>query len=246
MSEAGYFTQMALRYQRQRASRTPGPVRLYETVARMLVQDMRDGLYAIGDRLPAERELAARHQVNRAAVREALLALEVFGLVEVRIGSGAYVTALPDDIDSPAFTVSAAELIEARLLIECEAAAKAASNITPAELDALDHFIDLMADPVLINTPGHRPDAGFHLMIARASRNKALELSVRQLWDLRSASPYCRQMDERARAGNYPPLLGEHRAIVQALRSGDADAARQAMHAHLTATLHHLATAAAS
>ncbi|MET0246007.1 MAG: GntR family transcriptional regulator, partial [Sphingomonas sp.] len=100
-----------------------GTTRLYQKLARRLFEDLVAGRYAIGDRLPAERELSVQHGVSRPAVREAMIALEVQGLIEVRIGSGAYVRALPSGQERPGFTVTAFELMEARLLVEGEAAA---------------------------------------------------------------------------------------------------------------------------
>ena len=108
--------------------------RLYQELARQLLAAIASGQYAVGDRLPAERELAAEFNVSRPTVREAIIALEVQGLVEVRVGSGAYVRQRPDERLSTAFDVTAFELTEARLLFEGEAAALAATQISEAEL----------------------------------------------------------------------------------------------------------------
>ena len=64
--------------------------RLYKEVAQRMLDDFSKGQYAVGDRLPAERELAIEYEVSRPTVREAVIALEVQGIVEVRLGSGAY------------------------------------------------------------------------------------------------------------------------------------------------------------
>ena len=94
--------------------------RLYMDVARKLVAELVAGTFPIGSRLPAERELAAQYNVSRPTVREAIIALEVRGFVEVRIGSGIYVMRHPDDEDVPGYGMTAFELTEARLLIEGE------------------------------------------------------------------------------------------------------------------------------
>jgi DNA-binding FadR family transcriptional regulator len=78
----------------------PRPDRLYQDLARRLIAELASGRYAVGDRLPAERELSAQYAVSRPTVREAVIALEVQGLVEVRVGSGAYVKRLPGKNDS--------------------------------------------------------------------------------------------------------------------------------------------------
>lgn len=90
-----------------------GPERLYQTLARQLFTELAKGHYAVGDRLPAERELSIQYNVSRLAVRETMIALEVQGMIEVRVGSGAYVRALPSEADAPGFTVTAFELMEA-------------------------------------------------------------------------------------------------------------------------------------
>ena len=107
--------------------------RLYQELARKLMDELSLGKYPLGSRLPAERELALQYEVSRPTVREAIIALEVQGLVEVRIGSGAYVQRLPGKGDVPGFNISAFELTEARLLFEGEAAALAAANNAVAE-----------------------------------------------------------------------------------------------------------------
>lgn len=240
MSEPGNLSKMMQIYRRRKAARPAAPERLYETIARKLVQEMREGKYAIGDRLPAERELAAEHGISRPAVREALLALEVFGLIEVRIGSGAYVISLPDNVGDPAFAVSAFELMEARVLIEGEAAALAAQHISAAELDALDNFVAQIGAANQQGGAGEGPDEAFHRLIAKASRNKAMELAVGNLWDLRSTSPDCALLHEKARTANVAPVVDEHSAILQALRAHDPDGARRAMRAHLSQVIEHL------
>lgn len=123
-----------------------GEDRLYKNLARALILELANGKYAVGGRLPAERELAAEHEVSRPTVREAMIALEVQGLIEVRLGSGAYVRRLPGAEDSPGFNVSAFELTEARLVIEGESAALAALHVTDAELDVLDELVCRIAD----------------------------------------------------------------------------------------------------
>jgi GntR family transcriptional repressor for pyruvate dehydrogenase complex len=114
-----------------------GPNRLYQTVARALMAAIADGRYPVGRRLPAERELALEFDVSRPTVREAVIALEVRGLVEVRVGSGVYVRRPPEARETPGAGIGAFELTEARLLFEGEAAALAAVHVTDADLERL-------------------------------------------------------------------------------------------------------------
>ncbi len=211
--------------------------RLYMDLARKLTAELVEGNYPIGSRLPAERELAAQHEVSRPTVREAIIALEVQGLVEVRIGSGAYVMRLPNDGDVPGFGMSAFELTEARLLIEGEAAALAASQITDAEIAEIGALIDEIAKENRDPKGTERADRGFHLAIARATRNSGIEGAVNTLWDLRDSSAEAALLHEKARTANIKPVIEEHTAILDALRARDPDAARAAMRAHLTSVI---------
>ncbi|MGR4863085.1 FadR/GntR family transcriptional regulator [Caulobacter sp. LARHSG274] len=215
------------------------PLRLYKKVVRQLVADLRSGKYAVGDRLPGERELAIAHGVSRPAVREAVLALEVRGLVEVRIGSGTYVVRLSES-DEPDFTISAFEAMEARLLIEGEAAALACLQITESEIAELDGLVARIAVGNRNGTSTEEAEAMFSQVLARATRNGAIEKLHGQLWQLRFTSPECALLLEKARAANVRPVVDEYTAIVEAMRRRDPAAARTAMRAHLNAVIDHL------
>ena len=216
--------------------------RLYQDLARSLIAELAEGRYPVGARLPAERELAVQYNVSRPTVREAVIALEVQGLVEVRVGSGAYVLRLPGKEDLPGFNISAFELTEARLLFESEAAALAATQVTDDELAGIAALIDDIArenlDPA--GTDAARRDGAdraFHLAIARATRNNAIHDAIAQLWELRYTSPEAALLHEKARTANVKPVVDEHSAVLKALRAHDPVAAREAMRAHLSAVL---------
>ena len=218
-------------------SPTSNTDRLYQTVARTLIADLSSGKYAIGDRLPAERELSVEHDVSRPTVREAIIALEVQGLVEVRVGSGAYVKRLPGKEEVPGFNITAFELTEARLLIEGEAAALAATQIADEELKALEKLVRAIAAENLSKGGTEQADRAFHLSIAMATRNAAIVNVIEELWNLRANSPESALLHEKARTANIKPVVDEHRAIVDALWKRDPVAAREAMRSHLSAVL---------
>ncbi len=214
--------------------------RLYQELARSLTSDLASERYKVGERLPAERELASGYGVSRPTVREAIIALEVQGFVEVRIGSGAYVKRIPGKDDKPNFNVTAFELTEARLLIEGEAAALAATQITDPELSALERLIaDIAAEN---RTGGGQEDAdrAFHLAIARATRNTAIFNTIEELWRLRKTSPESALLHEKARTANIKPVVDEHTAVLIALRARDPAKARAAMRTHLSAVIESL------
>lgn len=215
----------------------PAHDRLYQDLARRLMAELASGRLAVGDRLPAERELSAQYNVSRPTVREAMIALEVQGLVDVRVGSGAYVKRLPGKNDIPGFNITAFELTEARLLFESEAAALAATQITD---EGLAELAELVEEIERENTNPHgteKADRAFHLAIARATRNTAITEAVERLWDLRAVSPESALLHEKARVANIKPVVDEHTAVLDALRAHDPVAARAAMRAHLSAVL---------
>jgi GntR family transcriptional repressor for pyruvate dehydrogenase complex len=222
------------------AGASAGQDRLYKNLARALFLELVNGKYAVGDRLPAERELAVEHQVSRPTVREAIIALEVQGLIEVRVGSGAYVRQLPGAEDTPGFNITAFELTEARLVIEGESAALAAVHISDTELDELDALVRRIADENLRDHGTEDADRAFHLVIARATRNTAIVNVVEELWRLRGSSPASALLYAKARTAKVKPVVEEHRAIARALRTRDPATARTAMRAHLRAVMDHL------
>jgi len=218
--------------------------KLYQRVATLIADAIRDGQYLPGGRLPSERDLAEDYKVSRPTVREAMIALEIRGLVEVRHGSGVYVTDTPQpEAPVPELDIGAFELTEARRLIEGETCALAATIITDQELAELAVILD---DMVLENTRdvlGDLADRRFHVAIARATQNSALVTVVENLWDLRYKSPLCRAMLQRARQVGVRPLIDDHRDILLALTARDAQAARSAMRGHLGKVIEDLLTA---
>ncbi|WP_443026091.1 FadR/GntR family transcriptional regulator [Sphingomonas sp. PB2P19] len=205
----------------------------------MLIDDIAAGRYKVGDRLPAERELSTEHNVSRPAVREALIALEVQGYVEVRVGSGAFVRRLPGDSeDRPEFAITAFELTEARMVFEGEAAALAAVHIGDDELTELAGLVEEMR-----GAPFDRAedaDRAFHFLIAKATRNSAVQITIEDFWHVRATSPECLLLHHKARTANVRPVVEEHSRIIAALRDRDPAAARVAMRAHLAAVMDHL------
>lgn len=214
--------------------------RLYQNLARQLVTELVTGKYPVGSRLPAERELAALYDVSRPTVREAVIALEVQGLVEVRIGSGAYVVRMPVAEDTPPVGLTAFDLTEARLLIESEAAALAATLASDEELESIAALVDAIDQENRDPKGAERADRAFHLAIARATRNSAMAGAVESLWDMRETSAQAALLHAKARNANVKPVVDEHRVIVDALRARDPEAARGAMRAHLSAVIQSL------
>jgi GntR family hexuronate regulon transcriptional repressor len=218
-----------------RAMSTPVDTRkLYRQVADTIMASIKSGDYKPGSRLPSERDLAASFKVSRPTIREAMIALEIRGLVEARQGSGIYITDHPpaqigaDDLDIGAF-----ELTEARRLFEAEAAALAATIITEEQLREIEEILDDMIKENARKQKGEMADRRFHVAIAQATRNSAITAVIENLWDIRYKSPLCAHMLERARSVGVQPRISEHRRILAALRKHDPQAARNAMRDHL-------------
>ena len=212
------------------------PRRLYRKIADQLRTLIRDGEYPLGTRLPAERDLALQLGVSRPSVREALIALEVEGLVEVRSGSGIHVRAR-EAADSARRVGPGAfglfEIFRARELVEGEIAALVARDATPRLLGALQTALAQMQAEIAAGLMPIQGDRRFHLVIAEAADNGPLLRTVAELYDMRN-SPLFEQFGQHFEsADSWRTAVAEHREIVAALAARDPAAARAAMHRHL-------------
>lgn len=218
--------------------------KLYQQVAAAIAENVEAGRHRRGQRLPSERDLAEEFKVSRPTIREALLALELQGLVEARHGSGVYVTeTTPDQAAQAELDIGAFELTEARILFEGEAAALAATAITDEDLAQLEQLLKAMSAENAGPSCDEQADRAFHLTIAQATRNAAVVSVVEMLWDARHRSPLCRHMLERSRAAGEKPRIDEHRRLLDALRTRDPRQARAAMRGHLERVIEHLLAA---
>lgn len=207
--------------------------RLYQQVVVEIMELINSGEYPPGSRLPPERELAERFNVSRLTIREAVIALEVKELVKVKTGSGVYV-ADRKQIQGDA-NIGPFELTQARAIFEGEAAALAALMINDAELAELEETLNLMDQE---NSEGDLTsqvaDRKFHLIISRATRNAAIMSTIQQLWNIRENSAEIRRAYDGVCKIGAEHRLEEHRAIFEAIKNRDSNAARKAMHLHFT------------
>jgi DNA-binding FadR family transcriptional regulator len=212
--------------------------RLYERVATDLAAQIAEGAFPVGSRLPSERHLAQTYGVSRPTIREAVIALELDGLVEVKMGSGVYVVnRFPKGGQAGETDIGPFELLEARHAIEGETSALAARHIDDqaiAELESLVAQMDEAANDIVASED---VDRRFHVAIARATGNSAMVAAVEMLWDARARSPQYRLLSDKAHNAGVVPRLDEHVMILDALRSRNADAARTAMRSHLSRVL---------
>ena len=217
--------------------------RLYVRVARRIAELVTSEQAKAGEKLPSERELAEMLQVSRPTVREAMIALEFSGLIEVRTGSGIYVKQGPHTAPSLLKDegIGPFDIFELRLMVEPEAAAQAAERMTNQQIDELRCLVDDMA--ALDHTAElEQIDLQFHIHIARGTENAATVSAVDWLWRLRRHSQLSSGFHRMIMAEGIFPVIEEHRAIVQAIASRNPDAAREAMRAHLEASTQAAAT----
>jgi DNA-binding FadR family transcriptional regulator len=214
--------------------------RLYRQIATQLSALIASGEFAVGQRLPAERELAVQLGVSRPSLREAIIALELEGLVEVRVGAGIWVTAASvrtvaeaSPVPPPAEGEGPFELLRARSLVEGEIAAVAARDATPADLAAIRSAVDSMERLERTGLDPAPADREFHLGIAASTRNSVLHAVVQGLWD-RGRGAMWSKMEHHFRTPQLrAATLADHGAILQALEAHDPREARHAMRAHL-------------
>ena len=220
---------------------TVEPQRLYRQIAAQLRTLISQGELSVGSRLPAERDLAKQLGVSRPSVREALIALEVEGWVEVRTGSGVYVLdrssqashAAARQPQIPADEWGPLELIRARRVIEGEIAAIAATEAKRPHLTAMTRALAAMqsdADQGVLPLEG---DRDFHSAIVESCGNVVLVETVQRFWASRRGPLFERLGGYFETADAWRAAIAEHDAILLAIRRHDPAAARSAMHQHM-------------
>lgn len=201
--------------------------RLFWGIVELIEASINSGDYSAGSRLPPERELASKFNVSRPTIREAIIALEVRGRVEVKTSSGVYVLASPNSKQSLQ-KINAFEVTQARALVEGEVAALAATTITDDELDEMNQTLIDMEEGKNMEAA----DKTFHEIIANATRNEAMKNLVQSLWSLRASSIEVIQDYDSVCSKDNKKTIAEHKEIYTALKLRDATKARTAMHEH--------------
>jgi DNA-binding FadR family transcriptional regulator len=219
---------------------TVAPQRLYRQIAEQLRGLIGKGEFGAGQRLPAERDLARLLGVSRPSVREALIALEVQGWVEVRVGSGVYVTDRNGSV-TPSETLAPAEwgpleLIRARRVLEGETAAIAAQKARPKDLEDIRRAITTMRQEASSGVIPQNGDRAFHSAIAQIGGNSVLLETVQHFYDARRGPVFSRLGGHFETTTSWRAAIREHEAIADAIEAKDPVAARAAMHRHMDAS----------
>jgi len=212
--------------------------RLYQQVAHQIEELIRGGVFEAETRLPPERVLIKQLGVSRSVLREALIVLELQGLVEIKVGAGTYVKKPAEKAAAETGGlnfdhVGPFELLAARRLVEGEAAKLAATTATAediAKIEAAYRQIEEDIEPYMMR---HTADRSFHTAIAEATRNPALITIIAAFWS-RYRQLIIEQASERARRPeNREAAIADHRAIFLCIKNRDGNGARAAIQAHL-------------
>jgi GntR family transcriptional regulator, transcriptional repressor for pyruvate dehydrogenase complex len=214
------------------------PRRLYQQIADQIRELVQRGGFETGERLPPERDLAQQLGVSRPSLREALIALDIEGSVEIRSGSGVYICTPPERQAkaTAALGESPTELMQARAAFEGSVIVLACANATEAGLAQLHDTLKGMRDAITRRRTPVEHDRRFHVTIAEMSGNTVMTRLVGELFDERH-SPISSKISVRfENTRTWHSALKEHAAILRALEAGDPLAAQAAMRSHLKAS----------
>ena len=194
-----------------------------------------EGALAPGTRLPAEREMASNLNVSRASLRQVLKVLETMGVVSQRVGDGTYLNAAAPSILAEPMEflilldgISFEELMDARLIVEPELAARAARRATAADLSALRESLLKMEASRLHRDRMVAEDLRFHRLIFQMAGNRVCSLMFSMVHE-----SLHRLVEMTSRMVELEHTMKLHKGIYAAVRKGSAEEARARMHAHL-------------
>ena len=214
--------------------------RVHEIIFQKLQSEITSGILNVGDKLPPERELAAKYSVSRTSIREALRLLELSDFVEIRRGDGTFVKNKTNQTVQQQLTsvvlktdqTTLYEMLELRLILESQCAALAALRATGQDIEKMARTLEAMK-----NTDdeeiGIQADLEFHMAIAAAVNNSVLAELISSL------APHMRSTIEVTRKHrlsskeNFARTLEEHRAIFIAISRGESKRAKALMEDHI-------------
>ena len=207
--------------------------RLYEQVAQQILDWVRESGLQVGDRLPPERELATRLGVSRATVSQALVAMEVVGVVAVRHGDGAVLV----ESSGTSKVVEALrrhaqrlpDIIEAREALESKLAGLAAVRRTEEDLARIDEALAVMAADIEAGGRGVTGDELFHAAVTTAGHSALLQRLMGEISDLVKET----RIESLSQPDRPAESLAGHRRIAAAIRDRDAAGATAAMTDHV-------------
>jgi DNA-binding FadR family transcriptional regulator len=214
--------------------------KIYEQIVDQIGQLVAEGHLKPGDRLPSERELVDQFQVSRASIREAISALEMMGLLEVRSGEGTYIR--QTNIDSVVAPLAwmlfiekdtDLELYEARKILEVQAAGLAAERADDDDIAEIFAALEVMRMDLKKQRLGEEADHQFHYAIARGTHNKILFRLMTTISDTMRKT--LRSSRSKLYEDKTSPqrLYQEHYSLYEAIKNHDAESAQRLMLDHL-------------
>jgi GntR family transcriptional repressor for pyruvate dehydrogenase complex len=215
------------------------PKRISDQVFDQLRELIFRGEFKAGEKILTERDLAEAFGVSRTSVREAINKLVVMGLLEQKQGQGTFVrlpatreqSILANMVESQDASIS--DLLEVRMGLECNAAAMAASRAVEKDLQFMEKSIDEMQKEVASGRLGTEADASFHMAIAYATNNPLQVFIMKNFYDFLFSGIKANLEGLYKIPGNIDIILKQHRAIYQAIREHNPEAAYRAMKRHI-------------
>ena len=221
---------------------TDPPRRLYLQIADRLRTLIYEPNFAANGRLPPERTLAELLGVSRPSVREALVALEIEGRVEIRMGSGVYLCdaqhpSQADTLDREELGDSLVDIMGARVLLEGAIAASIAPFAKPKDVKALRAIYETMEQEFQAGLTPIALDRAFHIRLAQMTNNEVLMRTVSALFDERLSPMSSILLGHYEAEDTWQEALHEHREILEAIEAHDPIQAQAAMQRHLKSSL---------
>jgi len=216
------------------------PRKIYEQIVEQVKAMIAEGNLKPGDRLPSEREMSDRLKVSRASVREALSALHLVGLVEIKSGEGTFIR--QTDVDSIVEPLALAllmerdtdgEILEVRKGLEVEAAGLAALRRDKTDLAKMRELLDDMKQGIAHKEFGEGADLEFHCAIAQASQNVLIIRLMNAVSDTIESTMRSSRQKLYSTLKMSQKLLDDHENIYEAIKNGDPMEARRRMFEHL-------------
>ena len=210
--------------------------RLHQGIVQQFHDLIRQGKLEHGAKLPSERVLAEQLKVGRSSVREAIRSLELQGLVVTKHGSGTFINTRNLDAMTTLMAATGGsetdalqEIFEMRHLLEPQIAALAAGRATPKDVERLASILAEQQRQILEGETGVDADTEFHFALASSTHNNALVKVVSAVEDVLRQS----RGQSFQHPGRPERSLESHYQILEMIRNGDENGARQAMDHHL-------------
>ena len=211
--------------------------RLYIHISQQIKQYLLDNNFQEGDRLPSETELSREFEVSRATVREAIVALEVGGVLAVKRNVGAIVQKLSEEVPLHTMISEAGpfEQVQVRTLLEPQAAYLAALNRSEKQCQLMEDAIKMMVNENKAGFESQDGDMQFHMLIAKASNHSLLGSHIESLWEMRQNGQLWQQLQLSVDVSTMRTrAVFEHMKILEAIRSKKPENAKQLMLDHLS------------